>query len=184
VAKKKTAKATKPKTAKKPAKPKAAKKPKTAAKPKTVAKKKKPASAKAPKPKAAPKPKPKTVKKPKPKTAKKPKAVFAVAALAPQNAVPQITSPSANASVPSGQILTIDVDTNRGDLGYIVRWTDITTPGAPVDHPVAAPAGASFSANVAASDISAGLTYRIFVFVDPSSGATPPHNTDTIDVTT
>jgi hypothetical protein len=103
------------------------------------------------------------------------------------SATPQITAPLANANVVAGADLTVDVNTNRADLRYILEVRDVTPPSSPpgpMPAPIAlaapvmfnaTPTGNDFSFNVPGNNLSANRNYRLRVFVDPLDGFTPPH---------
>jgi hypothetical protein len=103
------------------------------------------------------------------------------------SATPQIAAPLAGDTVPAGVDLQVDVDTNRGDLGYIVELLDVTpSPVAALamQTSVAAPAGNNFSVTFPASRLAPDRQYRLRVFVDPAFGGTPPHQDHVIDINT
>lgn len=206
--KKKLTKPAKP-APKPPAKTTKAKKPKTVAKPKTTkvakppAKTSKAAAAKQPK-KATPTKtstgtKPKTAVKLSKSTKAKPTAVQSLMDPGPIGgngappaggdgvaATPLITSPLANATVPAGVNLVVNVSTNRADLGYTVTIRDITPPGpapAPTAFPGPNPTTNPFSVTIPAANLAAGRTYRILVTLDTASSATP-HTDSVITINT
>ena len=205
--KKKLTKPAKP-APKPPAKTTKAKKPKTVAKPKTTkvakppAKTSKAAAAKQPK-KATPTKtstgtKPKTAvklsKSTKAKPPKKPTKPAAVQSLMDPGpiggngvaATPLIMTPLANATVPAGMDLIVNVSTNRADLGYTVTIQDITPPGpapAPTAFPGPNPTTNPFSVDIPAANLAAGRTYRIRVTLDTASAATP-HTDSVITINT
>ncbi|MBY0458902.1 MAG: fibronectin type III domain-containing protein [Gemmataceae bacterium] len=108
---------------------------------------------------------------------------LAAQSLAPDPAKPKITSPGNGDHVPPGVDLTVQVDTNRDDLRYIVELTDTTT-GASVKVYVPAPTGGRFTAVFAGSNLQPDRTYTIRVYVNPLDGATPPNLDATITVET
>lgn len=101
-------------------------------------------------------------------------------------ATPLITFPMANATVPAGMDLIVNVSTNRADLGYTVTIQDITPPGpapAPTAFPGPNPTTNPFSVDIPAANLAAGRTYRILVTLDTASAATP-HTDSVITINT
>jgi len=92
---------------------------------------------------------------------------------------PQIITPLANAMVPAGVNLFVDMTTNRGDFGYILQVLDTTPVPAGMLPPPAvqfiiSPGANNFSVNVPGGMLIAGHTYRLRVFVNPANDLTPP----------
>lgn len=131
------------------------------------------------------------------KAAKKKPAVltFPVAALLPDgpgggagtegdggaaNAAPQITSP-APGGVPANADLNVTITTNRTDLPYTVT---VTNGSGTVVHTVVIPVNGPYQVTIPGAALPAGGTYKIKVKVSPGAGATPPHGTDEVTVTT
>ena len=101
-------------------------------------------------------------------------------------ATPLITFPMANATVPAGMDLIVNVSTNRADLGYTVTIQDITPPGpapAPTAFPGPNPTTNPFSVTIPAANLAAGRMYRILVTLDTASSATP-HTDSVITINT
>lgn len=102
---------------------------------------------------------------------------------------PEIISPLANAMVPAGLNLFVDLTTDRGDLGYILEVLDTTPlpagvlPPPAVQFIVPAPGANNFSVNVPGAMLVGGHTYRLRVFVNPANGLTPPHLDFVINIT-
>jgi len=98
-------------------------------------------------------------------------------------AAPFILTPTANTYVMPGTDLFVQMETNRTDLSYIVELSDITSGLPPVRLNVT-PNGSLFAVTFLATHFAAGHLYALRVYVDPASGATPPHMDHTINTHT
>ena len=101
-------------------------------------------------------------------------------------AVPKITFPLGNATVPAGMSLGVMVSTNRADLGYVVTIQDITPPGpapAPTSFPGPNPTTNPFSVNIPAANLAAGRQYRIVVTLDAASAGNA-HTDNSVTINT